>query len=309
MSATNLAASARPISSRYTEAEVSARFAAGPDRYIDVGTSRIATWRFGHGPDVVCVHGWPLHGATFRRLIPYLAEDFTLHVIDLPGTGHTKTGPDAGIDMRAHARVVRAVVDALGLTRYALLGHDSGASIARFAAEGDARVAAIVMGNTEIPHHRPWQLRVFKALAWLPGGMALFFAAMRFGLVRRSSFGFGGCFTDPSYCDGPFHALFVQPMSRSRRVAEGQMKFLDGFDFDVVDTLAAAHARISARVLCVWGEEDDFFPVARARAMLSQFPAGAELVEIPRGKLFVHEDHPETFSHHTLAFLRAHLPA
>ena len=33
------------------------------------------------------VHGWPVSGATFRRLLPHLTEHVTCHLLDLPGAG------------------------------------------------------------------------------------------------------------------------------------------------------------------------------------------------------------------------------
>jgi hypothetical protein len=47
-----------------TEATVSAKLRGAPDRMLDVGHAKLAYYRFGQGPDVVCVHGWPLHAAT-----------------------------------------------------------------------------------------------------------------------------------------------------------------------------------------------------------------------------------------------------
>jgi pimeloyl-ACP methyl ester carboxylesterase len=79
---------------------------------------------------------------------------------------------------------------------------------------------------------------------------------------------------------------------------------LRSVDFDLVDALAEVHGRIRAPTLCVWGPDDPFFPVAKARTMLPQFAGPAELVEIPRGRLFAHEDHPEEFLAHTLPFLQ-----
>src|SRR5262245_65898218 len=59
---------------------------ARPHDYITLDHGRLAYWRYGRGPEVVLNHGWPLHSATFRRIVPALARTFTLHLIDLPGT-------------------------------------------------------------------------------------------------------------------------------------------------------------------------------------------------------------------------------
>jgi pimeloyl-ACP methyl ester carboxylesterase len=41
----------------------------------------------GHGPDLVLLHGWGLHGGVFAPLVERLVDDFTPHVVDLPGHG------------------------------------------------------------------------------------------------------------------------------------------------------------------------------------------------------------------------------
>lgn len=292
-----------------TEAEVSARLRDGaPDHLIDVGHSKIPCWSFGQGPALLCVHGWPLHAATFRRIVPLLAGRYTVHLIDLPGTGRSSWSASSRIDLASHAASVRSVIDALGLDRYALLAHDSGAAIARLAAADDRRMWAMVMGNTEIPGHHPWQIGVFMMLARIPGAWQAFLASMRSRTLRRSPLGFGGCFADPAHVDGDFGDLFVRPLLTSSRVAAGQSVLVRNLDVTIVDRLDEVHGRLKAPVLCVWGPKDPFFPIAGARRMLGQFAGGAELVEIPGAGLFAHEDHPERFASLAGAFLDKHAP-
>ena len=286
------------------EDDVTRAFLAGPHRFLDVGHSRLAAWRFGRGPDVVCIHGWPLHAATFRRIIPALAEHFTLHVIDLPAAGRSISPDDVPVDLVSHAAAMRRAIDVLGLSRFALLAHDSGAAIARLVAAGDDRVAAIVMGNTEIPGHHPWQLDAFVALANRSFGGALLASVLRVGFIRRSPLGFGGCFTDPAYVDGEFGALFVEPMLTSKVVMARHMNMLRAFDARVVDGLTETHARITAPVLGIWGPRDRFFPIEKARAMMRTFPGGGTLTTIANASLFAHEDHPVAFGTEALRFLR-----
>lgn len=44
----------------------------------------------GHGPDLVLLHGWAMHGGVFAPLIDTLADDFRIHVVDLPGHGFSR---------------------------------------------------------------------------------------------------------------------------------------------------------------------------------------------------------------------------
>ena len=44
----------------------------------------------GSGPDLVLLHGWAMHGGVFAPLVDALRADFTVHVVDLPGHGHSR---------------------------------------------------------------------------------------------------------------------------------------------------------------------------------------------------------------------------
>jgi haloalkane dehalogenase len=272
-----------------------------PHAHIEAGAQRLAYWRFGSGPDVVLIHGWPLHAATFRRIIPALAKRFTLHVFDLPGVGQSEAhGP---VSFTSHAAAVRRAVDALGLTSYTLLAHDSGGVIARLIAVDDPRVRGLVLGGTEMPGYHPPLFETYVRLSKLPGFATLLRATLRVGFLRRSALGFGGCFTDRRYADGEFCDLFVKPLLASPHAVDGHLALLRSVDFAFMDALSAVHARIRTPVLCIWGTADPFFPIAKARAMTREFGGEAELVEIAGAKLFTHEDHPEAFVAHALPFL------
>lgn len=61
--------------------------------------------RLGAGPDLVLLHGWGLHGGVWHSLAARLAARFRLHLVDLPGHGHSRAVAFEGLD---------AVVDAVG---------------------------------------------------------------------------------------------------------------------------------------------------------------------------------------------------
>lgn len=44
----------------------------------------------GRGPDLVLLHGWAMHSGVFAGLAEALAPRFTLHLVDLPGHGHSR---------------------------------------------------------------------------------------------------------------------------------------------------------------------------------------------------------------------------
>lgn len=47
----------------------------------------------GSGPDLVLLHGWALHGGMWGPWVDHLAAHRRLHVIDLPGHGHSAWPP------------------------------------------------------------------------------------------------------------------------------------------------------------------------------------------------------------------------
>jgi pimeloyl-ACP methyl ester carboxylesterase len=81
----------------------------------------------GEGDDVVlCLHGWPQHWYEWRDLLPRLAAaGHRAIAMDLRGFGWSDAPAD-GYEKENLATDVLAVLDALGLERVKLVGHDWG---------------------------------------------------------------------------------------------------------------------------------------------------------------------------------------
>jgi pimeloyl-[acyl-carrier protein] methyl ester esterase len=56
----------------------------------------------GHGPPLVLLHGWAMHGGVFAPLVERLSPRFALHVVDLPGHGRSR---DSTVPLRLDACV------------------------------------------------------------------------------------------------------------------------------------------------------------------------------------------------------------
>ena len=251
------------------------------------------------------LHGWPLAGVTFRKLIPFLHKDFTCYVPDLPGGGETTWYSHTDFSWPGQAQSVKRFIDALGLESYFLLGQDSGAMIGRQLALIDGKhIRKFAMTNTEIPCHRPdWipfyrQLMFFRRIA-----NPLFRLFLRSRRFLRSPCGFGGSFSNLDLIDGEFTEHIIQPLVRSSRRMEGHIRFLRGWDWRLLDGMKEKHAQISMPVLLIWGEDDRTFPVEEAERMARQFP-NCRVCPIPHAKLFVQEEQPEKISKILLEFMK-----
>lgn len=288
------------------QSDVSDVFRSGPRDFLSIGQTRLAYYRFGSGPDLVFLHGWPLNAATFRGLAARLSDQFTCHLFDLPGLGHTVSDPRTPINLAGHVDSVQRALRALGLSHYALVGESSGGFVARLVAALDPNVRGVVLGNTPMPG----PVNPFVAFQWhllgVPGSGRLMRRLLRWSAYRRSSFGFGRCFETPSYADGDFYELVIKPSLASRSRMEASRTLFRSFDFAAMSTAqVTAHARIRAKTLLIWGAGDQVFRVERARETLSQFQGRATLAEITDGRMFAHEERPADFAAHARPFLTA----
>ena len=110
---------------------------SGPEE-INIQTRHLRlaarAWGPSDGVPVLALHGWLDNAVTFDRLAPLLS-DLRIIALDLPGHGHSQHRPP-GVHYHFVDFVgdVIAAADALGWSRFALLGHSLGAGIASFVA-------------------------------------------------------------------------------------------------------------------------------------------------------------------------------
>jgi haloalkane dehalogenase len=266
-------------------------FRQEPERFLDVGAGEVAYRRIGSGPDVLFVHGWPVSGATFRTLLPYLTDHVTCHVIDFPGAGSSRFTADTPLSIDQHIRTVRRVLDILELDDVAVVGHDSGGMIARHAFAGDSRVRSMGLINTEQPQGLTWRFKAFLMARHMPGIAPALGWILGQRSLRRNGLVLGNTFADSSLLDGEFDEFFLQPIHKIPARRNAAVQLLHGFDVERIHQLADVHRRITVPVQLVWGEHDPFFPLKWAEEMVGTFP-NAQLNVIKGAGLFSHEERP-----------------
>ncbi len=88
--------------------------------------------RQGDGRPLVLIHGWPESSATWTPLLAHLPAELDVIAPDLRGLGDSpRTAERDAYGKQALAQDVLAVVQALGIDHFALVGHDWGGIVAQ----------------------------------------------------------------------------------------------------------------------------------------------------------------------------------
>jgi pimeloyl-ACP methyl ester carboxylesterase len=110
--------------------------------------------RRGHGEPVVLLHGWPGFWYDWRRVVVPLAEEVDVIALDFRGFGDSDKPEGDPKELYTADRLaadVLALLDHLGVGRFVVAGHDTGAVIAQVLARTTPeRVSALVLFNP--PH-------------------------------------------------------------------------------------------------------------------------------------------------------------
>ena len=119
---------------------------------LRLGSIRLAYRRTGAGgPVVLLLHGWPQTSWAWRRVMPLLGTSFDVVAPDMPGFGDSGK-PDGGFDKKTIALRLHELVQALGLSRIALVGHDMGGQVAyAYAAQWPDEVSHLVFIESGLP--------------------------------------------------------------------------------------------------------------------------------------------------------------
>jgi pimeloyl-ACP methyl ester carboxylesterase len=256
---------------------------------------RIAYRSGGWGPLLVLIHGITSNSATWDRVLPALAERYTVLAPDLLGHGGSdKLRDDYSIG--AHANMVRDLMDALGYRRATFVGHSLGGGIAlQLAYQYSDRVDRLVLvapgglGREVSTLLRaasvPGSGKLIALAAWRPfveAGTAL--AALLGRLGRHGS-------TDLEevgrayalLADGDARAAFLHTL---RAVVDHQGQRVSALPR--ID-IAARHPS-----LIVWGDRDRVVPLRHGEQMHELVPH-TYLAVFKKAGHFPHRDDPERF--------------
>jgi haloacetate dehalogenase len=117
---------------------------------VSVAAGTVFLRRAGRGPAVLLLHGYPETSLAWRNVAPDLANEFTVIAADLPGYGESTLSESAldngRISKRAMGRALADVMSELGISQFAVIGHDRGARVAyRMTLDHPERIRALAV--------------------------------------------------------------------------------------------------------------------------------------------------------------------
>jgi pimeloyl-ACP methyl ester carboxylesterase len=239
---------------------------------------RYLEWGDAGAPPVVCVHGYTSSAEAFNAPARHFQDRFRLIVPDVRGHGESAWSPEDAYQYADQAGDLGALVDALGLDRFTLIGTSMGGIIAMvYAGAHPERLAGLVLNDigpdvedgskriTNMVGSRPETFASLDdAIAWRRQASPVTASRsaedqreLALGVLRRDAAGAWVWKMDPAYIQ--------------QRVQHGPPRRPD---------LWPVLASVPCPALVVWGTASDVLSEAQARRMVEVLPRG-ELVSVP----------------------------
>ena len=126
-------------------------------RDVEVQGVKLHYLTSGHGAPLLLLHGYAETSLMWRPLMPSLAERFTVIAPDLPGISDSAIPAD-GLDMKAAAVRIHALMSSLGFQKAEVVGHDIGLMVAyAYAAMYPAETTKLVVMDAFLPGVAGWE--------------------------------------------------------------------------------------------------------------------------------------------------------
>ncbi|MBW3550289.1 MAG: alpha/beta fold hydrolase [Proteobacteria bacterium] len=252
----------------------------------------------GSGIPVVLVHGIPTSPRLWRKVMP-LVGGARLLAWEMVGFGRSiPQGRGRDISVRAQAGYLLAWLDALGLDRVVLAGHDLGGGVVQIAAlRQPERCLGLLLTNAI--GYDSWPIPSVKMLR-ATGGLVRHLPA---GAIRTGVFGMlmARGHDDPQVARESL-ALHSAPYAE-HGAGEALIRQVRALDVEDTRAVAGELPRLRgtpARV--VWGAADRFQKIKYGARFAEDL--GVPLERIEGGKHFTPEDHPDRIAAAITALIR-----
>jgi pimeloyl-ACP methyl ester carboxylesterase len=269
-------------------------------------------WRSsGQGPALVFFAGAFANGDLWRDVVAALEDRYRCITIDLPLGAHPwPLAPDADRSATSLARLLLDCLELLDVHDATVVANDTAGGLLLLSlASGHpalARVGRLVLTNCEnYDQFPPDKLKKAAVLCrTLPGlARSLIRLQLRSHAGRRRL----TATVAASGLDDERAESFFGPASRDPRVAGDLVAAQGGFRPELLRDAAKQIPRFDRPVLLVWGDSCDFFPMAGAQRLASEFPR-CTLVPVSGASTWVPVDNPNAVADAIVTFVPTPVP-
>lgn len=276
-------------------------------RWVRAGGLDLHVAEAGEGPPLVMLHGWPQHWWMWRHLIPELSRHYRVICPDLPGLGWSEA-PAGGYAKEALASDVLRLLDALGLDRVRLVGHDWGGFVGfLLCLRQPERFERFVALNIVHPWPSPQPMALaslprlsYQLLLALPGvGPGLL--QRRPGFVRWLIAGTSG---HPEAWTDHDLALFAETLRQPERARASSMIYRTFLLRELGPLMRGAYRskRLETPTLLIFGTDDPVIPTSALEGY-EPYADDMSVQLVPGAGHFIAEEAPEAVLEHALPFL------
>lgn len=257
-----------------------------PVQFAEVENNQIAYYRTGQGPTLVLVHGIITYSFIWRRIIPGLKKDFNIIAIDLLGCGASDKPPGVDYSIKAQARIIRKLLDNLGIKKIHLVSHDVGGGVGQImAVDYPELVQSMVLINSVGYDFWPVQpisamrIPLIRQLAMATFDLGIFKAIIKRGFFHKE------LVTDE------LMELFWEPF-RTKEGRQGFLQFAKCINNKQLLDIAEQLKTLSMPVMLIRGDADSYLAPDIYKKLHHEI-SGSRLERISTGGHFIQEDEPE----------------
>jgi len=278
-------------------------------QHLSIHGQKIAFRSAGAGPVVLLVHGMAGSSATWRHVLPALAERFTVVAPDLLGHGESAK-PRSEYSLAAHANLLRDLLEVLGYERATFVGQSLGGGLAmQLAYQFPERCDRLILvGSGGLGREVSFLLRALTVpgaeyvLPWFctPGVCAAGNRLSRW--LRRVGL------RPAPFIEEVWRSYASLADAESREAFFRTLRAVIDVGGQAVSATDRLYLAAYVPVLIVWGAQDRFIPVSHAVAA-HKVIGGSRLEIFEESGHFPHCEAPERFLAVVVDFLTSTEPA
>ena len=258
-------------------------------------------------PPLFFVHGSGVNAMLWRKVIVALKDSYRCIAIDLPLHGQSSASLHQDFSLDGFAKTLEELCEKLSLEKINLIANDLGGAISQaFAVNRQDLMRSITFSNCDVHSNLPPD--AFKDTIALARAGALWSRAepliADINLMRNHSEVAKG-YEHPEKLSEELLRSYLEPVlgtEKRTKIFENILMSVRGEDLIALEPQLKI---LDIPILLVWGTEDVFFSVEWARWLEKTLPDVRAYYEIEGAKLFLPDEHSETFTSYLDGFLRS----